>query len=186
MPLQPTTLYSAGGISIVPVAPGHADMLAALVQQERDHLHAWLPMVATLASVDAARAHLERAMAAAAAGTACEWHLFSGDTLCGAVRLKDIDHGDRKAGIGYFLGSGFAGKGIVTDALQAVLAWCFGPLGLNRIELRCATGNGPSMRVAERLGFMREGMLRQDECLHGVFVDAYVYGLLRSEFTGGR
>ena len=97
--------------------------------------------------------------------------------------MKDIDHDDRKASIGYFVGSRFSGKGIVSSALRAVLAWCFDTLGLNRVELRCATGNAPSIRMAERLGFVREGVLRQDGCLHGAFVDHYVYSLLKVEFT---
>jgi ribosomal-protein-serine acetyltransferase len=157
-------------------------MLAELVRQDNDYLNAWLPKVATLNSVKAAAAHLAASTVRAAAGEVFEWHLFIGDTLCGSVRLKDIDYGDRKAGIGYFVGSRFAGMGIVTGAVRAVLAWCFGPLGLNRVELRCAAGNERSARVAERLGFVREGLLRQDECLHGAFVDHHVYGLLKAEF----
>jgi ribosomal-protein-serine acetyltransferase len=66
--------------------------------------------------------------------------------------------------------------------VSAVLAYCFNHLHLNRIELRCASENAGSMRVAERLGFSPEGLLRQDECLNGVFVDHYVYGLLADEF----
>jgi ribosomal-protein-serine acetyltransferase len=157
-------------------------MLAALVRQDMEHLEAYLPMVASLSTVDAATAHLERAVVRAAEGEVVEWHLFDDDRLCGAVRVKDIDHADRKGGIGYFLGSQFTGKGIVSAALRAVLEWCFDTLGLNRIELRCATSNAPSIRVAERLGFVREGLLREDECLHGAFVDHYVYGLLQADF----
>lgn len=160
-------------------------MLAELVRQDIDHLNAWLPMVATLDSAEAATAHLDAATARAAAGEVFEWHLFIDDTLCGSVRLKDVDHRDRKAGIGYFVGSRFAGRGIVTGAVRAVLAWGFGPLGLNRVELRCAAGNARSARVAERLGFVREGLLRQDECLHGAFVDHDVFGLLKTDFNNG-
>lgn len=181
--MHPSLFDTASGIAIVPASVDHAAMLAALVAGDREHLGAYLPMVATLSSAEAAGAHLLRAAARAADGAAFEWHLFSGAALCGAVRLKDIDRDDRKAKIGYFVGSGFAGKGIVTSALKTVLAWCFGPLGLNRIELHCASSNLRSMRVAERLGFVREGVLRQDECLHGVFVDQCVYGLLAAEFT---
>jgi len=158
-------------------------MLAALVEQDQAHLNAFLPMVATLSTLDAARAHLERAAIRAADGEVFEWHLFMGGALCGSVRVRDIDPDDRKASIGYFVGTRFSGMGIVSSALRAVLAWCFDTLGLNRIDLRCATSNAPSIRLAERLGFMREGLLRQDECLHGVFVDHYVYGLLNTEFT---
>lgn len=181
--VQPVPIETGCGLSIIPVSVDHAPMLAALVRQDNEHLNAWLPMVATLSSAGAARAHLQRAEARAAAGEIFEWHLFVQGSLCGSVRLRDIDHADRKAAIGYFLGSEFTGKGIVTTALRAVLAWCFAALELNRIELRCATSNARSIAVAERLGFVREGVLRQDECLHGVFVDQYVHGLLRSEFN---
>jgi ribosomal-protein-serine acetyltransferase len=175
-------LETASGIAIVPVKVEHAAGLAELVQRNIAHLHAYLPAVANLSTVEAAETHLFAAMERAASGDVHEWHLFVDGTLCGAIRLKDIDRDDRKAKIGYFLGSEFTGKGIVTSAVSAVLAWCFDHLHLNRIELRCASGNAASMRVAERLGFSREGLLRQDECLNGVFVDQYVYGLLAEEF----
>ena len=71
---------------------------------------------------------------------------------------------------------------IATCAARSVLVYGFGPLHLNRVELRCASTNERSIRLAERLGFTREGMLRQEEYLNGVFVDHLVYGLLRSEF----
>jgi ribosomal-protein-serine acetyltransferase len=185
MRTQAVPLDTGTGVAIVPVTLEHADMLAALVCYDREHLNAWLPMVATLTSPEAALVHLERARVRAEEGEMFEWHLFVGETLCGSVRLKDIDHEERKAAIGYFLGSAFTGQGIITVALQAVLDWGFGPLGLNRVELRCASGNVSSMRVAERLGFVREGLLRQDGCLHGVFVDHCVYGLLQADFKGG-
>lgn len=178
-----TSLSSATGISIVPVAPGHARALASLVESNIEHLHAYLPAVTALASIEAAQAHLQTASARAQQGDAYEWHLFMGKNLCGAIRVKDIDHADRKANIGYFIGSQFQGKGIVTSSVRAVLSHCFDSLGLNRVELHCAVGNKPSMRVAERLGFTHEGLLRQDKFLNGVFVDQHVYALLRDDFV---
>lgn len=177
-------LEAGPGISIIPVAVDHADHLASLVRRDWAHLHPYLPLVATLSSVEAARAHLISAVERAARAEIFEWHLFVDDALCGSVRLNDIDQGDRKAKIGYFLGSQFVGRGIVTSVVQAVLTYCFASLNLNRVELRCAAGNAPSKRVAERLGFVQEGVLRQDECLNGVFVDQHVYGLLRADFDG--
>jgi ribosomal-protein-serine acetyltransferase len=52
---------------------------------------------------------------------------------------------------------------------------------LNRIELRVDTCNHASIAVAERLGFRREGELIQAELIDQVFVDHYIYGLLRQE-----
>jgi ribosomal-protein-serine acetyltransferase len=175
-------LTSATGISIVPVTIGHASALALLVESNIDHLRTYLPHVAELASARDAEAHLEVACARSIKGEVHEWHLFVGSTLCGAIRVKHIDLFDRKAKVGYFIGSHFQGKGIVTSSVRAVLAYCFESLNLNRMELRCAADNKQSMRVAERLGFTREGLLRQDEFLNGVFVDQHLYSLLRDEF----
>jgi len=175
-------LTSATGISIVPASIEHASVLASLVESNIEHLRIYLPNVAALASVKDAKAHLEAVFARAEKGEVYEWHLFSDAILCGAIRVKDIDHFDRKAKVGYFIGSHFQGKGIVTSSVRAVLAYCFESLNLNRVELRCAAVNEQSMRVAERLGFTHEGLLRQDEFLNGVFVDQHVYSLLRDEF----
>lgn len=153
--MQIISLESATGVSIIPVAVHHAADLASLVQQNIEHLRTYLPAVADLSTTETATNHLLAAEKRAASGEIFEWHLFVDGTLCGSVRLKDIVQGDRKAKIGYFIGRQFAGRGIVTSAVHAVLAYCFGPLGLNRIELRCASGNERSTRVAERLGFVR-------------------------------
>jgi ribosomal-protein-serine acetyltransferase len=175
-------LTSATGISVLPATIEHASALASLVKGNIEHLRIYLPNVAELASTRDAEAHLEMASERAKKGEIYEWHLFVESTLCGAIRVKDIDHFDRKAKVGYFIGSHFQGKGIVTSSVRTVLAYCFESLNLNRMELRCAADNKQSMRVAERLGFTREGLLRQDEFLNGVFVDQHLYSLLRDEF----
>ncbi len=168
--------------ALVPAQVGHAAALASLVAQNVAHLRTFLPAVAQLATLEQARLYLQAAVESAAQGEVLEWYLFSGATLCGSIRVKDIDPFDRKAKIGYFLGHAFEGQGIMTASLRVILGYCFGTLQLNRIELHCAATNAPSAAVADRLGFTREGILRQDEWLNGAFVDQYVYGLLRAEF----
>ena len=71
--------------------------------------------------------------------------------------------GDRShsAEIGYWLGKPFWGRGIMTGALQAATAYAFETLGLARIEARVQPSNGASIRVLEKLGYQREGLLRQ-------------------------
>ena len=170
-------------ISIVPMLVDHAPALACLVQQNIAHLRAYLPAVVELASVEQATTHLHAASDKVRAGEMLEWHLFAGTTLCGSIRLKDIDTDNRKAQIGYFLGSQFTGRGIVTRSVRAILAHAFKSLQLHRVELRCAAGNQQSIRVAERLGFTFEGTLRQNEFLNGAYVDENIYGILHAEFV---
>lgn len=175
-------LYVAPGVYVSPVALANAPAMASLVRANLAHLAATLPPVAALADTAAAREHLDYAVAAASEGSLYEWHIFAEGLLCGSVRVNHIDSANRSAAIGYYIGSSHQGRGLATLSVRAVLEWCFTELGVNRMELRCASDNLPSQSVAKRLGFTWEGMLRQAELLHGSFVDHFVYGLLKSEF----
>jgi ribosomal-protein-serine acetyltransferase len=165
-----------------PAIPANAEALADLVRRNADHLRRYLPAVAALISVEQARAHLAQVAGRAARAEVLEWYLFADGVLCGAVRLNKIEVENRKMSIAYLLDAAYQGRGIATLAVRAFLGYSFRELGMNRVELTCATDNVRSVRVAERVGFVREGLLRQAEWLGGSFVDHYVYGLLRSEF----
>lgn len=180
--MQLQSLNTSSGVSIVPVAVEHTAALTLLVQKNIEHLQVFLPAVVELSTVERARDHLCCAVERASKGEVFEWHLFVKEALCGSIRVKAIDGSDRKAKIGYFIDHRFAGRGIITSAVASVLEFCFGPLCLNRIELRCALENVASKRVAEKLGFLHEGVLRQAEYLNGVFVDQHIYGMLRQDF----
>ena len=167
-----------------PAAASDAQPLADLIRRDADHLRRYLPaLVAALGSAEDARAHCLRVADQAARDELLEWYLFASGVLCGGVRLKNIETQNRKVSVGYFLAADHQGRGIATRSVRAVLRYCFGELNMNRVELTCATDNGPSVRLAERLGFMREGLLRQAEWLGEGFVDHYVFGLLQAEFV---
>lgn len=180
--LQAKIIEIEPGLQAKPAANADAAALADLVEQNLAHICRYLPAVAALASIRGAQAHIERITDLAAKEELLEWVLLLDGELCGSIRLNQIDKESRKAGLGYFIGAQFQGRGIMTKAVGAACAFCFDTLDLNRIELRCASTNLASMRVAERLGFTREGVLRQAELLGDAFVDLYVYGLLREEY----
>jgi ribosomal-protein-serine acetyltransferase len=155
--------------------------LSALVRENQAHLHTFLPAVASLHTLEAAQAHLKHVIAAADEGELYEWHIFRGDHLCGAIRLNQIERAHNKASIACYLAADQQGGGVATSCLRAVIAYCFRHLNLNRMEWRCASENLASQRLAKRLGFTWEGMLRQAELLNGVYVDHFVHSLLRQD-----
>ena len=69
----------------------------------------------------------------------------------------------------------------MTACCSTIIDFCFAHLHLNRIELKCGTHNIKSKRVAEKLGFTLEGVLRQAEFLNGSFIDLNIYSLLKGD-----
>ena len=98
---------------------------------------------------------------------------------CGLVRWNP-DH--RSAALGYCLDQAAWGQGYATEAADALLQWAFDTLDLNRVQAETDTRNVASARVLEKLGFVREGTLREDCVVNGEVSDSWVFGLLRREW----
>ncbi len=88
----------------------------------------------------------------------------------------------RSAALGYCLDDAAWGHGYATEAAHALLAWAFDTLDLNRVQAETDTRNAASARVLEKLGFVREGTLREDCVVDGEVSDSWVFGLLRREW----
>jgi RimJ/RimL family protein N-acetyltransferase len=84
--------------------------------------------------------------------------------------------------LGYCLGEATWGHGYATEAARALLQWAFDTLDLNRVQAQTDTRNLASARVLEKLGFVREGTLREDCVVNGDVSDSWVFGLLRREW----
>ncbi|MFI1212722.1 GNAT family N-acetyltransferase [Streptomyces sp. NPDC020802] len=88
----------------------------------------------------------------------------------------------RSASLGYILDDGMWGQGYATEAAHALLQWAFDTLELNRVQAEADTRNVASARVLEKLGFVREGTLREDCVVNGEVSDSWVFGLIRRDW----
>ncbi len=88
----------------------------------------------------------------------------------------------RSASLGYCYVQEAWGQGFATEAARALLGWGFDAMDLNRVQAETDTRNAPSARVLEKLGFLREGTLREDCVVNGEVSDSWVYGLIRREW----
>ena len=104
------------------------------------------------------------------------------DVFIGWCSLAKWDPDYRSARMGYCLDEVAWGKGFATEAAGTVLKWAFDTLDLNRVQAETDTRNTASSRVLEKLGFLREGTLREDCIVDGEVSDSWVYGLLRREW----
>ena len=100
----------------------------------------------------------------------------------GTCSLFSINCTCRRAEVGYGLGSFAWGQGYMHEALRTLLDFGFGELDLNRIEADIDPRNGASARTLERLGFTREGYLRERWIVGDEVSDTAIYGLLRREW----
>ena len=101
----------------------------------------------------------------------------------GLAALVTIDREAREAEAGYIVSPEARGRGVAARALRLLGDWALSELELERLELRITAENTASIRVAERCGFVREGVLRSVHFKQGVRTDVAVYSRLRSDTT---
>lgn len=99
--------------------------------------------------------------------------------IIGHYRIKPEHY---RSEIGYMLLPDYQGKGIITEAIKAVVAYGFDQMNLHSIEAIIDPANTASAMVLEKNGFVKEAHLRENECYNGKFLDTVIYGLLESEF----
>ena len=106
--------------------------------------------------------------------------------VVGTCVLYALDIPCRRAEVGYALVASEWGKGYANEAVTSLLDWGFDHLDLNRVEADIDPRNVPSARALERLGFVREGHLRERWIVAGEVSDSWLYGLLRAEWKARR
>jgi len=103
-------------------------------------------------------------------------------TLIGTCTLFHFFPTSRRAELGYMLGRPYWGAGFMHESLQRLLAYAFDELELNRLEADIDPRNRASARTLERLGFVKEGFMRERWIVADEKSDTEVYGLLRREW----
>jgi len=113
---------------------------------------------------------------------------FNGDPRrhIGNISFWTVSKLGKIAEIGYWVRSDETSRGICTEAVELLLGEAFNSLGYHKIVLRIAVGNDPSDRVAEKLGFTREGVLREELLIRGNWVDHSLWSLLDREYRAAR
>ena len=103
--------------------------------------------------------------------------------LTGGISMGNIRRGvAQSAQIGYWMGEEHAGKGYMGAAIRLMLDHGFGQMRLNRIEAACIPENERSIRVLEKAGFQREGLLRSYLRINGAWRDHILYAITAEDF----
>lgn len=160
-----------------------ADAVFELYRDREANRFGYSPEMSTPA--DAARL-IDEISALAERRTLFHWGVArrSDDRVIGHATVFNVHVASRRAEIGYSIRRADWGRGLGTEAVATLLRFAFEQSGFRRIEADVDPRNVGSLRVLEKLGFVREGHMRERWELGGEIQDAIVFGLLRREFTG--
>ncbi len=172
-------------MEIRPFAAGDAPLLHAAIRDSITSLSQLFPWCSTDYSPADAEARVAACIAAWRDGSEFPFGIFEPAArdagrparLLGCVGLNRLDRVARSANLGYWVGESHRGRGIATRAAAWTAAYGFRELGLSRIELLVLPDNAPSLRVAGKLGAVRETVLPGAIAFQGRRADAVLFSL---------
>lgn len=154
-----------------------------LFEYAQDPLVADLGMWQPYESYEACNAHLEQ-LIGLYARFLMWWALEdkASGKMIGRCELARYDDEDRKAEVGYALNRDFWRRGLMREAMQAVLKHGYTELNLDRVSAVVLLDNTASIALLEQQGFQREGIMRHYTYVRGKADDAYLYALLMADW----
>jgi len=177
MPKLPTTLTHAS-VELQAVDPCETPEVLRAVRASITELHRWQPWACLDYGRDDAMAWACHSWLGWQAGTTYNFVVRRrGDPgVLGTVGINQI--AGKQANLGYWTRTDAAGQGLATQAARLCATFGFEHVGLRRIHLHHHVDNHGSRRVAEKVGFVREGLHRQVAMLRGEAIDAVFYSLV--------
>jgi ribosomal-protein-serine acetyltransferase len=177
------TLSAGPGIEIRLFETSDAEAVFEAVERNRAYLREWLPWVDVTHSPAEIRDFIGRVRVQFENHQGPQAGIWINGEFGGGIGCHPIDLHNRQCSIGYWIEQKRSGQGIVTRCCAAMLDYLFGELALHRVVIHCGTGNRKSCAIPQRLGFTREGILRQSEWVNHRWVDLEVWSMLSEEWA---
>jgi ribosomal-protein-serine acetyltransferase len=162
--------------------PRQAETVFAVVDRNREYLRQWLPWVDQTHSANEIREFILRVMAQFHSNLGPNAGIWINGEFAGTIGCHHIDWANRSVSLGYWLDSARQGQGIITQCCASMLDYLFLEVGLHRVVIQCGTGNAKSCAIPQRMGFTREGTLRDTEWVNDRWVDLVVWSMLATEW----
>lgn len=159
-----------------------ADELFHVVDANRTYLTQWLPWLPAVTGPADSRRTIEASLRQFANHQGFHAVICFDQQIVGSIGFHGIDWNNRITSLGYWLAESHQGRGLMTASCRAMVEHAFTAWEMNRIAIRCATGNVRSQAIPERLGFTREDVQREAEWLYDHFVDLINYAVLRRDW----
>jgi ribosomal-protein-serine acetyltransferase len=177
---NPRIIVVSPSLTLSALTPADAPVLFTLTDKNRERLNEYLPWVTHTTKVADSLAFIDTCQKNWETGEGAQFGIFLDGTLVGCIGVKDIQ-ASHQGEIGYWIAEQAGGKGVMTQAAQALVHYSFHTLKLARLLIRARAGNLPSAAVAKRLGFVHEGTERFGELHDGKLYDMERYSKLSSD-----
>jgi ribosomal-protein-serine acetyltransferase len=162
---------------------GDAEPMQAAVLESVAQISPWMGWCHSGYSLEDAHAWVTAQQQNAAQGVAFEFSIWSEGRYLGGCGINQISKANRFANLGYWVRASAMGQGVASEAVRLVADYAFRRTDLIRLEIVVAVGNLRSQRVAEKVGALREGVLRDRILLPSGPSDAVMFSLVRREAT---
>ncbi len=159
-----------------------AKSLLQLVDKNRDFLNRHITFAQNKNSLSDVRSFLKEIINFNYGGQKFNLLIQYKNELVGIVGFHRINPFDARAEIGYWLGESFQGHGIMARSMPIFLRYGFEAKGINRVDLLTLSTHERSISLANRSGFLQEGILREYHFMHDRFYDAHIFSCLKKEF----
>jgi RimJ/RimL family protein N-acetyltransferase len=168
--------------SIRPYVEADASEMYDAVRESEHNLVPWMPWCHPGYAEHEARAWIRATIDGFSNGTMFDFGVFDErGRYAGGCGVNQVQSASRCANLGYWIRATSCGRGLATAAATRVCRWTFAHTNLNRLEILMSVDNGPSRRVAEKIGAQAEGRLRSRILLPEGPTDAYVYSVVRGD-----
>ncbi len=159
----------------------HAEGLFNAIDRNREHLSEFLPWVNNMNAVSDIKNYIASCQVLHNEQKEISFTILLNGSACGRIGLHHWNRQNNTAAIGYWLTKDSLGKGIIVRACEALIKYGFTNMELHRIEIKAATANLTSQAIPEKLGFKKEGILREAELVNGKYLDLVLFSLLAYE-----
>ncbi|MBL0210127.1 MAG: GNAT family N-acetyltransferase [Holophagaceae bacterium] len=177
-------MYELGSIKIRPYELGDAQGLFDAARESVSTVGAWLWWCTSDFTIETATAWVEHQVSAFRSNAEYEFVIVSEKGLfLGGCGLNSIDERNARANLGYWVRSSTTLRGVATEAVLQVAQWAFQNTDLIRLEIVIAKDNRASLRVAEKAGAVREGVLRQRLHIQDTFQDSVMFSILKADVS---
>lgn len=102
--------------------------------------------------------------------------------LIGRITLFDYNPRNKAIELGYFIFKEFRNKGYASEIIEKIKEFCFEKLEINKITAQTGSFNKESIKLLEKMGFLKDGILREHHEINGCLYDDYIYSMLKKEY----